>query len=340
MISFGNWPEYIDYDPDDHRLHPSLAEFTRRTGIAVDYSEPVTTNEHFFARVAVPQALGHSGGYDLVVVSDWLVGQFIGMGWARALRPEGIPHAENLLPALRVPPLDAVYGYSLPWQAGLTGIACNLAATGRAVTSVTDLLTAPDLRGRVSLTADMRDVMGLILLDQGHDPASFTNAEFDLALEVLAESVRAGQIRTVTNRYRAGLARGDIAACIGWSGDVLSVARSHPQVRFAIPDAGALLWTDNLMIPAHAQHPAEAERLIDYYYQPEVAARLAVSLMFICPVEGAAEAVPSTGLRLSGDQQRHMFPPPEVLAASRCFRMLTPVQNSVYTDRYISTVGL
>lgn len=337
-IRFANWPGYIDRDPADPRVHPTLAEFTRRTGITVRYSEPITGNEQFFSSIGVPLAMGQSPGYDLVVLSDWMVGQFVGIGWARELPADAVPHAANLLPALREAPTADLLRYSLPWQAGLTGIGYNLAAAGRPVTSMSDLLTSPDLRGRVSLVADMRDDIGLILLDHGHDPGRFTNAEFDLALETLAWAVQAGQIRTVTNSYLDALDRGDVAACVGRAGDVLSLRRRNPGVHFVLPEAGALLWTDNLMILAHAQHPREAEELVDYYYQPDVAARLAASQLFICPVAGAAECLRRTDPALA--RERYVFPPPELLAAGRYFKRLTAVQNSVCAEQFSSVVGL
>jgi spermidine/putrescine transport system substrate-binding protein len=335
-VSFANWPSYIDRDPADSGLRPTLAEFTRRTGIAVDYREPVTSNEQFFSSIGVPLAMGESPGYDLVVLSDWMVAQFTGLGWARKYQPEAVPNAANLLPALRDPAMADLHGYSLPWQGGLTGIGYNLAATGRPVTSMTDLLTAPDLRGRVSLVADMRDDMGLIMLSNGHDPGAFTNAEFDLAVEALYRAVTAGQIRTVTNNYLGGLDRGDIAACVGWAGDVLSQRPHNPDLRFVMPEAGGLLWTDDMMILAHAPHAQEAERLMDYYYEPEVAARLAASLSFICPVTGADAWASPPGPA----HRRWVFPPPEVLAQAHHFKRLTPVQNSVCAEKFSSAAGL
>ena len=334
-LSFANWPGYIDRDPADPYRYPTLAGFTSRSGIEVDYSEPIAGNEQFFSSIGVPLAMGQNPGFDIVVLSDWMVDQFIGLGWAHELDPRAVPHAANLLPCLRESPLAGVLGYSLPWQAGLTGIGYNLAATGRPVRDMRDLLTAPDLRGRVSLVMDMRDDIGLILLDQGHDPACFSDAEFDLALETLNRAVQAGQIRTVTNSYRDALVRGDVAACVAWAGDLLDLARHHPQLRFTLPGPGGLLWTDNMMIVEPAPHPREAQQLMDYYYEPEVAARLAASQLFICPVAGA-EAWISPGLA----GQEYVFPEPEVLASARCFKRLTPVQNSIRTEQFSSVIGL
>lgn len=337
-VSFANWPGYIDRDPAAPSRFPTLAGFTRRTGITVDYSEPITGNEQFFSSIGVPLAMRQNPGYDLVVLSDWMVDQFIGLGWARELDPRAVPHAANLLPALRESPLAGVLGYSLPWQGGLTGIGYNMAVTGRPIRGMRDLLTAPDLRGRVSLVLDMRDDIGLILLDHGHDPACFSDSEFDLALETLNRAVQAGQIRTVTNTYRDALIRGDIAACVAWAGDLLQEGRRHPELRFTLPEAGGMLWTDNMMILEPAPNPGEAEQLMDYYYEPEVAARLAVSQLFICPVAGAEAWTGEAAPALAG--QDYVFPPPELLASAHSFQRLTPVQNSIRAEQFSSVIGL
>ncbi len=338
VVSFANWPGYIDTDPADPARHPTLAEFTRRTAIAVNYIEPIGSDDQFFARIGVPLAMGASTGYDLVVLSDWMVAQLIGLGWAEEISPDGVPHAANLLPELQAAPLADVGSHSLPWQAGFTGIGYNLAATGREVAGISDLLTSPDLKGRVSLVCDMRDVMGLLLLDRGVDPALFTATEFDLAVEEIRRAAESGQIRTVTNSYRGGLDRGDIAACVGWSGDVLAVGRSNPQVRFVLPEAGGMLWTDNMLIPAHARCHRHAERLMDYYYEPEVAARLAAFQLFICPVRGAEAALRRHAPDLAGEE--YVFPSPRLLARAHHFARLTQVQSAVCTEKFTSALGL
>jgi spermidine/putrescine transport system substrate-binding protein len=337
-IIFANWPGYIDTDPAGPVRHPSLAEFTRRFGVAVRYREPIGSNEQFFTQIGVPLAMGRPCGYDLIVLTDWLADQLLGLGWVSEIPAGAVPNSANLLPALLASPLASVFRHALPWQAGFTGIGYNAAATGRAVTSITDLLTAPDLHGRVTLAADMRDVVGLVLLEQGHDPAAFTDAQFDLAVEVLDRACRSGQIRAVTNQYQAGLDRGDIAACVAWAGDVLVAQRHNPAVRFVLPEAGGMLWADTMLVPAHAEHPREAWQLMGYYYEPEVAARVAADRLFLCPVAGAEEALRVTGRRLPGAE--YVFPPPALLSRGHYFARLTPVRSAVYTERFTSAVGL
>ena len=56
-----------------------------------------------------------------------------------------------------------------------------------------------------------------------------------------------------------------------------------------LPDSGGTLWSDNLMIPIGSPHKKNAETLINYYYDPKVAAEVAAYVNYICPVQGAQQ---------------------------------------------------
>jgi spermidine/putrescine transport system substrate-binding protein len=336
LVRFANWVDYVDTTPTGQ--HPTLAEFTRRTGIRVDYSEPITSDQQFYGQIGIPLALGQDPGYDLVVFADWMAAQLIGLRWVEPLAPELLPNAWRVLPQFRNLPLPDMRRYSLPWQAGFTGIGYNVRATRRPVTSMTDLLTTPDLRGRVSLVTDMRDVMGLVLLEQGSDPAAFTAAEFSAALAVLSRSVNAGQIRAVTSYYVPGLTKGAIAAGVVYAGDILEVQQASPWLRFAWPQYGGMLWTDNMVIPARARYRANAERLMNFYYQPPVAAQLSAYEQYVCPVLGTQAVMRPLEPALAGNQ--FIFPSPALLASSHRFMLLSQAQSADYTARFEQVVGL
>src|ERR1039457_4986846 len=310
--------------PGYPRPPPSVGGPPRRTGLVVEYSEPVQANDQFVGQMGVQLALGRSPGYDLVVVSDWMVAQLIDLGWIQPLSPAAVPNAARLVPEFRNSPLPDVRRYALPWQGGFTGIAWNLSATHRPVTSMSDLLTSPDLRGRVGLVAEMGDVMGLIMLGMGVNPAAFTDAEFDAALRQLDQAAGAGQVRTVTNDYTAMLASGEIAACTAWAGDILDMQQTYPQLRFALPEAGGMLWTDDMVIPAFTPHKENAARLSAYE-------------QFICPVLGAQAVMRSVDPALAG--ARYVFPPAELLARGHYFKLLSPSLNKSYNSRYATAVG-
>ncbi len=175
----------------------------------------------------------------------------------------------------------------------MTGIAYNPKATGgKKVESIDQLLTDPSLKGKVTALTEMPDTMGLMLLASGKDPANFTDADFSAAIDKLKSAVSSGQIRQFTgNDYAKGLASGDIAACIAWSGDVFQLQSDSPDIQFVIPDSGAMLWSDNMMIPNGANHQANAEAVMDYFYDPTVAATVEDYVNYICPVQGAQDAM-------------------------------------------------
>ena len=98
---------------------------------------------------------------------------------------------------------------AIPWQSGLAGLAYN-AKVAQEIRTVDELLTRPDLKGKVTALSEMRDTMGLLLQSNGHDPANFTTAQFDDALNKLKKAVDSKQIRKFTgNDYAPDLAKGE-----------------------------------------------------------------------------------------------------------------------------------
>ena len=190
----------------------------------------------------------------------------------------------------------------MPWQSGLTGIAYNAKLT-KEVKSFDELLTRPDLKGKVSLLSEMHDTMLFMLLLEGADPEDFTADQFGSAIDRLKKATDAGQIRAFTgNEYAQDLVKGNIVACEAWSGDIIQLQFDNPDIKFVAPEEGLALWSDNMLVPNKSAHKANAEDLMNYYYQPEVAATLAAWVNYICPVEGA-EAGDGEDRLLAGRQQ-------------------------------------
>jgi len=296
-LSFSNWPEYIDQTTsvvDGRRttIIPTLEGFEAESGIDVVYSTDVNDNAEFFAKVRDQLATCEPTGRDLFVLTDWAAARMVGLGWIQKLDRSRLPNVEaNLIPRLRAPDWDPGRDFGVPWQSGLTGLAYNAKYTRR-VASVEELLTRPDLRGRVSLPREINDTMSFMLRIVGADPGRFDDDDFDRALDRLREYVASGQVRRFTgNDYIRDLDAGNVVACVGWSGDILALQESNPDIRWVAPGEGMLLWADNMLVPNRAAHKANAERLIDWYYRPDVAARLTASVRYICPVAGAREAM-------------------------------------------------
>ncbi|MFE2292278.1 spermidine/putrescine ABC transporter substrate-binding protein [Streptomyces sp. NPDC059452] len=338
-VHFSNWTEYMDVG-DDEKSRPTLAAFTKRTGIRVKYTEDINDNVEFFGKIKPQLAAGQNTGRDLICVTDWLAARIIRLGWAQKLDPANLPHAfANVSAQFRTPDWDPGRAYSYPWTGIPTVIAYNAKATGgRKVDSVTQLLDDPKLKGRVSFLSEMRDTVGMTLLDQGKDPGKFTDADFDGAIGRLQKAVDKKQIRRFTgNDYTADLSKGDIAACVGWAGDIIQLQADNPDIKFAIPAAGYITSSDNLLVPAQARHKTNAEKLIDYYYEPPVAAQLAAYINYVCPVDGVRGELAKIDESMASNTL--ILPDREMAAKSRSFRSLTTEEETAYEEKFAKLIG-
>ncbi|MFJ4120968.1 spermidine/putrescine ABC transporter substrate-binding protein [[Kitasatospora] papulosa] len=338
-INFSNWTEYMDVG-EDEKSRPTLDDFTRRTGIEVKYTEDINDNVEFFGKIKPQLAAGQDTGRDLVIVTDWLAARIIRLGWAQKLDHANLPHAfANLSAQFRTPDWDPGRAYSYPWTGIPTVIAYNEKATGgRKVDSVTQLLDDPKLKGKVSFLSEMRDSVGMTLLDMGKDPGSFSDADFDAAVGRMQKGVDTKQIRRFTgNDYTADLSKGDIAACVAWAGDIIQLQADNPAIKFSIPSAGYITSSDNMLIPAKARHKTNAEKLMDYYYEPPVAARLAAYINYVCPVDGVAGELAKIDASMASNTL--ILPDRAMAAKSRSFRSLSAEEETAYEEKFAKLIG-
>jgi len=337
-LSWANWTLYLDL-AEDGTSYPSLEAFTEQTGIDVTYSEDIDGNDSFYGRVQGQLANGDDIGQDVVVLTDWMAGRMIRLGYTQELDEANIPNKANVLQNLADVDFDPGRAHSLPWQSGFAGIAWNREELPDGLRTVSDLWR-PKLRGRVEVLDEMRDTIGLIMLEQGVDiSGEWSDGEFGAALEELERQVNSGQIRQVVgNSYKEDLVSGDALAVIGWSGDITQINfESGDRWEFAIPDAGGTLWTDNMMVPIGSPRKTNAEMLMNYYYDPEVAAQVAAWVNYICPVQGAQEAMAAIDPELAEDPL--IFPTEEFLANAFIFRSLEAGEETEFTTEFQRVIG-
>ncbi|MER7182609.1 extracellular solute-binding protein [Streptomyces hyaluromycini] len=291
-LVFANWPLYIDVDDNNPNKRPTLDAFEKRTGITVDYIEEINDNDEFFGKIS-PALMNHqSTGRDLIVISDWMCARFVRLGWVQKMDRAHQPNvAKYLDPLLRSPVFDPGRLHTVPWQSGITGIAYNRKKLGREIRHVKDLW-ASDLKGRVTLLSGLDEAFALLMQGNGVDITKWTADDFHNVCDEVQKQVDRGQIRRFTgNDYTKDLVSGDVLACQAYSGDVIQLQADNPDIRFLVPEEGAELWSDSLMIPDRAAHKTNAERLVDYYYEPEVAAELAAWVNYVCPVPAAQQVL-------------------------------------------------
>jgi spermidine/putrescine transport system substrate-binding protein len=332
-----NWPEYIDVDPEKGAT-TTLQDFEKRTGIKVDYTDDVSDNAEFFAKVRNQLSYCEPIGRDMMMLTDWMAARMIGLGWIQPLEPAKVPNLhKNLIKPLQGRQWDKDRTYSAPWQSGLTGIAYNAKKT-KEVRSFKELLTRPDLKGKITLLSEMRDTMAFMLKIEGANPDKFTPDEWANSIDNLRGVVKAGQVRAFTgNEYIQDLAAGNIVACEAWSGDVISAQADSPDIKFVVPEEGLSLWSDNMIVPNKADHLGNSEKWIDYYYEPEVAAKLAAWVNYICPVEGARDAMEKIDDSLVDNPL--IFPSEEDLKDTFDFMVLNDAEARQYEGEFSDVTG-
>jgi spermidine/putrescine transport system substrate-binding protein len=337
-LVFSNWPLYIDLNDKDKTKRPTLDAFIAKTGIQVSYTEDINDNNEFFGKIRNQLSACQPIDRDLIVMTDWMASRLVRLGWLQKLDKSKIPNVEaNLLSTLRGRSWDKTNDYAVPWQSGLTGIAYNAKVT-KPVATIDELLSRADLKGKVTMLSEMRDTMGLLLAAQGNDPSKFTDAQFDAAITKLKSAVSSGQIRKFTgNDYAQDLNKGDVAACIAWSGDVIQLQFNNDKINFVAPDSGVMLWSDNMLVPNKATHESNAEQLMDYYYDPKVAAELAAYVNYICPVQGAQDELAKTDAELAKNPL--IFPDSATLSKAKIFMPLTDAQEKSYEQKFQQVIG-
>ncbi len=336
-IRWGNWTLYLDYD-SDKKIYPTLEEFTKETGIKVKYLEDYNDNDEFYGKVQGQLKLKKDIGYDLLCPTDWMAARYIRLGYAQKLDKANIPNAKNILPALASVPFDTDRSYSLTWQGIMAGFTWNKEKIPNGIRTL-DELFAPANKGKIEVLTELRDTVGVIMLAQGVDITKFTSDQYYNALDFLKKKIADGFIRQVKgNDYKEDLISGDAVAVIGWSGDAFQLsAENDGKFQFAIPESGGTISADNFIVPSTSTRVADTSKLINYYYEPEVAAKVAAYVNYITPVQGAQAAMEKIAPELVSNEL--IFPTAATQKLLHVFRNMTPAEETEFTDAFQKATG-
>jgi spermidine/putrescine transport system substrate-binding protein len=288
-LRFSNWTLYID---KKGQRHPTLDQFRKKYGVNVQYTEDINDNASYFGKIQGPLSRGQGIGRDLIVMTDnsRYPALLIKKGWLEKLDKSAIPNIKNLQPALRHPDWDPNRDYSLPWQSGMTGIAFNEKLSDP-ILSMDELLDDTKLKGKVTLLNEFGDTIALVMLANGDDPSKVTDANFNRAIKRIEGAVNSGQVRQFTgNDYSGPLAKGDLAACMAWSGDIVQLQADNKHLHWNLPKAGGDIWTDNMLIPTNG-NIYTASVYMNFVYEPKIAAQIEDYVNYICPVLGAKQVL-------------------------------------------------
>ena len=338
-VRWGNWPLYLDYD-EETQLYPTLEAFTESTGISTEYFEDYNDNDEFFGKVQAQLKLKEDIGYDLVTPTDWMAARWIRLGYTQKFDKTNIPNAGNILDTLASPSFDPMREQTMTWQGIMGGFGWNVEKNPKGIRTLDDLFS-PANKGKIVVLSEMRDTIGIILRDQGVDLTTVTEDQFMTAVEYLEKRITDGWIRGVKgNEYAEDLTAGDATAVIGWSGDMFILkSENEGKFDFAIPESGGTISGDNMMIPytATAEAKASAEKLINWYYDPAIAAEVAAYVNYVTPVKGAQAEMEKIDPDLAASE--FIFPTEKTMANLSVFRSLTPAEETAWTEAFQKAAG-
>jgi spermidine/putrescine transport system substrate-binding protein len=349
-VTWANWPLYIDIA--DNGGYPTLENFTSQTGIQVSYKEDINDNSEFFGKIQPDLAAGNPIGYDMITPSDWMIARLIRLGYLEPLDKSLLPNfVANGQDVFKDPWYDPGNVYSIPWQAGIVGIGYNPTLTGREITSFDDLFD-PAFKGNVGMFSEMIDTMSMTLLSDGVKPEDATIADVQAAHDKLLTAAQAGQFQGFFgNDYYDALAGGNLALTMAWSGDVSQMQLyDNPDIKFVVPDTGGMLFVDNMVIPNNSQHPADAYKLMDYWYTLEAAVPLTEYIGYFSPVKGVQDQVMADAAqaRADGDEEtatqldqiaHDSFPSADQLANVYNYKILSEDEERQWNDLFNEVVN-
>ena len=335
-FTFANWPLYIDRDKvDGERVHPSLDLFKNETGIDVHYVEVIQAYDEFFAKIRVLLEAGQPTDYDLIVMGypKWLP-LMMANDYLIPLDHEKLPNfAANAADKYKDPAYDPGNTFSIPYMSGITGIGYDPALTGREITSVMDLFD-PAFMGKVGMFGDTEDMPNLTLLGMGVEPSESTEDDWRAAADLLKKQRDDGIVRQYFGQnYVSALTSGNVALTMAWSADLLQLQMGgFPQLKFVVPDEGAMLWTDSLCIPVNSAHPLDALTFMDFIYRPDVAAMIVGWIQNVSPVPSSQDVLRQEASPVADSPL--VYPTADMYNRLHGYRVLTPEEQQVWDQLF------
>jgi spermidine/putrescine transport system substrate-binding protein len=328
-LRISNWPLYIDKQ--------TVTDFEKATGIKTEYTEDINDNAEFFAKIDEPLKRNQGIDREIVVLTDWMAGRMIRLGYVAPLDDAKFPNKANLVDNVKDVSFDPGRKFSVPWLSGMTGIGYNPKKTGRALTSMRDLFD-PKFKGQITMLTEMRDTIGLVMLGDGKDPSTATLADAKAAVAKIKKARESGQIRKFTgNDYAEDLAAGNIAAAIAWSGDIQGLAADNPDLKWIAPSEGAMLFSDNMMIPKTSDRQDLAMAWINYVYDPAHSAQIVAGAPYLSAVKGAGAELAKIAPDLASSSL--VNPPDDLRAKLHVFRALTDEEDTEFNRLFQDAIG-
>jgi spermidine/putrescine transport system substrate-binding protein len=294
-LNFANWPLYIDKAREDNQtIYPSLVEFTNDTGITVNYEDVINDNAAFVATLIPQLSSGQSTGWDVIVVTNGREFETLKQNqWVYDLDPTRRPNFDaNAASWAKDPGFDPGNKISMCWQSGLSAIGYNTELVNGEITKLDDLMN-PDIVGNNLVGVLKSEIPDIAMINLGIDPGTSGPEEWQEAADWIQKLKDSGTVRQWYDQgYVDDLTAGNLSASIAWSGDVLyyKIWEDYP-FEFVVPEGGAMIWIDNMLIPVNAENPAGAMMMMDHFYRPEIAQMVTEWVLYMSPVPAVQDLI-------------------------------------------------
>lgn len=267
-----NWSDYID--------EALLAKFEQETGIDLIY-DVFDSNELLETKL-----LAGSSGYDVVVPTGYFLERQIQAGVFQPLDMAQLPNATNLWDVIkeRTVKYDPDNKYSINYMWGTTGIGVNLPKVKEvlgedAPINSLDLIFKPENMEKLAKCGVMfldapAEIIPAALAYLGEDPNS-KDPDVIAKAEPILSAVKPYITKFHSSEFINGLANGDICVAFAWSGDILQArdraaeANNGVEIVYNAPKEGALMWFDQMAIPADAPNPTGAHKFLNFILDPQ-----------------------------------------------------------------------
>jgi spermidine/putrescine transport system substrate-binding protein len=213
----------------------------------------------------------------------------------------------NAAPAYTKEAFDPGNVYSVPWASGITGIAWDPDKIKRPITKLADLWD-PAFKGKVGMFSDTQELANFGMMVLGLNPDNSAPDDWKKAADKLKQQKSLGVLRNYYDQsYIDALGKGEVWITQAWSGDVFQKNVSDgTNFKFAIPQEGGTIWTDNFTIPITATNPVDAITLIDFFYEVPIQASLTEYINYVSPIPAAQEQIRKDAAKKSGDDKKYL----------------------------------
>jgi putrescine transport system substrate-binding protein len=297
VLNIYNWSDYIAED--------TIKNFEKEYGIKVNYDN-YDNNEILHAKLVAGKT-----GYDIVVPGSHFAKSQIEGGLLQPLDRSKLTNWGNLDTGLldQLAKVDPGNKYLVDWMWGYIAVGINTAKVKAALGDLPmpenawDLIFDPKYASRlkscgVNFLDSASEVLPVALHYVGKPAFSRNADDYKVAAEML-KKVRPYVTRFSSSGYIEDMARGQVCAVMGYSGDIniararalASKAKVKADIVALVPSTGSTLFFDTMAIPKDAKNVEEAHLWINYILRPEVHASLTNTVFYANPNAAALKFV-------------------------------------------------